>query len=107
MCSLHSDKMCRPLLSDVVVTPGCTLPLLVCNSRAHWVVEQALTAPPPYTNLIAVVGALLLTEPSSTSKAYSQDTCALMHMHAAMQLQHPTHHGYTRGLVSTSDAMNP
>lgn len=41
--------------ADVVVMPGCTLPLLVSNSRAHWVVEQALAAPAPYKCLIAVV----------------------------------------------------
>ncbi len=42
-------------LADLVVTPGCILPLLVCNSRAHWVLEQALSAAAPYTGLIAVV----------------------------------------------------
>ena len=31
------------------------LPLLVCNSRAHWVLEQALSAAAPYTGLLAVV----------------------------------------------------
>lgn len=46
------DVLC---LADLVVTPGCILPLLVCNSRAHWVLEQALSAAAPYTGLIAVV----------------------------------------------------
>ena len=45
--------MCTP--ADVVLMPGSTLPLLVCNSRAAWVVERAASAPPPYTGLIAVV----------------------------------------------------
>ena len=46
------DVLC---LADLVVTPGCILPLLVCNSRAHWVLEQALSAAAPYTGLLAVV----------------------------------------------------
>ncbi len=46
------------LHADIVLMPGCTLPLLVSNSRAHWVVEQALAAPAPYACLIAVVSSL-------------------------------------------------
>ena len=37
------------------MTPGCSLPLLVSNSRAHWALEQALSAPAPLTGLLAVV----------------------------------------------------
>ncbi|CAK0785554.1 hypothetical protein CVIRNUC_008764 [Coccomyxa viridis] len=46
-----------PVLSfnELVVTPGCSLPLLVSNSRAHWALEQALSAPAPLTGLLAVV----------------------------------------------------
>ena len=41
--------------AELVVTPGCSLPLLVSNSRAHWALEQALSAPAPLTGLLAVV----------------------------------------------------
>ncbi|KAK9902627.1 hypothetical protein WJX75_000490 [Coccomyxa subellipsoidea] len=56
--TLEDGHICKlPVLTfpDVVVMPGCTLPLLVSNSRAHWVVEQALAAPAPYKCLIAVI----------------------------------------------------
>ena len=61
------------LHADVVLMPGSSLPLLVHASRARWVVEHALAAPPPYTGLIAVVRrcrcrirtALLLQHPAA------------------------------------------
>ena len=61
--------------ADVVVMPGCTLPLLVSNSRAHWVVEQALAAPAPYKCLIAVVR--LFTRPHSLTLSNAHWSCSL------------------------------